>query len=738
MKSTISLLLFLVVITIQAQNSLSGKITDTNHNPLIGVEIFSTKLHRGTTSDIDGKYQFENIPNGNISIRYMYLGYREIVKNIYFNSKNQHLNLQLEESIFTIDEVIISTPFNKLQSENVMKVERMTAASLQKTGATTLAEGITAISGVSQISTGSSIGKPVIRGLSGNRVLVYTQGIRLENQQFGGEHGLGLSDQGVESIEVIKGPASLLYGSDALGGVIYVNPEKFSLNNEHQFNFNQRFFSNTLGNSSSFGYKTAADSWKLTSRVTSSFHSDYKVPNGQRITNTRFRENDFKIGIGYDASQFSSVFRYNYTYSLLGIPETGVGEQTSSTLPETPYQKISNHIFSSHNHYLFENSKIEADLGYIYNERNEFEEEINPALKMKLKTFSYTFKYHLPKFSNGIETIVGLQGMHQKNKNLGEELLIPDATINDNGIFGTFNYQWGNSAVQAGVRFDSRVLESNEHRIIDNGTTRVFNPLDKTYTSFTASLGTKFLLFNSITTRINTASGFRAPNLAELTSNGVHEGTNRYELGNEHLENEKNVQFDIALEYKNEHLEVFTNGFYNILNDYIYLSPNGSIINESYAFDYLQNNATLFGGEFGFHLHPHPIDWLHLESSFEMVIGKLNNKRHLPLIPAHVIKNKFRTEFDFKNWLSNGYLTLAIHSTFKQPNTSLFETKTSSYNLVHLSFGGDIQIRKMSFTTGISINNLLDTSYSNHLSRLKNEGVLNAGRNIAAALRFNF
>ena len=120
-----------------------------------------------------------------------------------------------------------------------------------------------------------------------------------------------------------------------------------------------------------------------------------------------------------------------------------------------------------------------------------------------------------------------------------------------------------------------------------------------------------------------------------------------------------------------------------------------------------------------------------------MVIGKLDSGMYLPLIPAHVIKNKLRTEFEFENWLSNGYLTLAIHAVLKQNNTSLFETKTGGYNLVHLSFGGDMRIKKTNFTASVSINNVLNTSYSNHLSRLKNEGILNAGRNIAAAINFN-
>ncbi len=141
-----------------------------------------------------------------------------------------------------MDEVIVSTAFNKIQSQNVMKVEHESIKELQRKGTATLIEGLATIPGVSQVSTGTSIGKPVIRGLSGNRVLVYSQGVRMENQQFGDEHGLGLNDSGIESVEVIKGPASLLYGSDALGGVLYFNPEKFADANTFKANFSQKLF----------------------------------------------------------------------------------------------------------------------------------------------------------------------------------------------------------------------------------------------------------------------------------------------------------------------------------------------------------------------------------------------------------------------------------------------------------------------------------------------------------------
>ena len=181
------------------------------------------------------------MPNGNFRIAFTFVGYKTINKLVEKLNEKTVLNIQMEEAVLEIDEVIVSTPFNKMQSQNVMKVEHESIKALQQKGTSTLIEGLATIPGVSQIATGTSIGKPVIRGLSGNRVLVYSQGVRLENQQFGEEHGLGLNDAGVESVEVIKGPASLLYGSDAMGGVLYFNPKKFADAHTFKANFNQNY-----------------------------------------------------------------------------------------------------------------------------------------------------------------------------------------------------------------------------------------------------------------------------------------------------------------------------------------------------------------------------------------------------------------------------------------------------------------------------------------------------------------
>jgi len=236
--------------------------------------------------------------------------------------------------------------------------------------------------------------------------------------------------------------------------------------------------------------------------------------------------------------------------------------------------------------------------------------------------------------------------------------------------------------------------------------------------------------------RLNIASGFRAPNLAELTSNGVHEGSNRYEIGNADLKNEQNVQTDLNLEYKSSHFELFANGFYNHINDYIYISPNGGVIDGNNVYDYVQANARLYGGEAGIHFHPHPLDWLHLYSSFETVIGEKDNGDALPLIPANRWNTTFRGEFNIKNWWTAGFATVNIESVFDQNNYSAFETKTNDYTLVNLSLGGKINIGKTHFNLNLNGNNIFDKRYVSHLSRLKADGIPNMGRNIVLGLNF--
>lgn len=718
---------------INAQNKIIGTITDPQNQKVKGVLVSISDLHKITESDENGFYSFNNVPNGTIKINYIFLGY--ISKNttcIVQNGENK-LDVVLAPSLFQMDEVIVATSFHKLQSQNVMKVDHESIKSLQQKGTATLIEGLATIPGISQISTGTSIGKPVIRGLSGNRVLVYSQGVRVENQQFGDEHGLGLNDAGVESVEVIKGPASLLYGSDALGGVLYFNPEKFAKSNTFEGDFSQKLFSNTLGSNTSLGLKRSSENWKYTVRGSYNVHSDYQIANGNRVTNTRYNETDLKTGIGYSNSILSSVFRYNFNKLDIGIPENGIAEQTSSSTTEYPKQAVTNHLLSLNSTLFLNKSKLDIDLGFISNNRSEFEDSDVANLNMKLNTLNYDLKYHLPKIGN-LESIFGIQGMVQTNVNFGMEYLIPNAKTNDFGVFGTANYEWNSTVFQAGIRFDNRNITSESYGVL--GEEGSFEALVNNYKSFNGSLGYKTNLTKELTLRVNLASGFRAPNLAELSSNGVHEGANRYEIGNGNLSTEQNLQTDVNLEYQNSHFEFFANGFYNKINNYIYLNPSPITIAGYNVFNYFQTNAKLFGGEFGLHFHPHPLDWLHFESNFETVTGEKQGGTFLPLIPANNWNNSLRAEFNFKNWLKEGFATLNVSTTFDQKKISGFETNSDGYTLVNIGIGGQINFGKTHFNFNINGNNLFNKSSIAHLSRLKNEGIPNIGRNIVLGINF--
>lgn len=754
MKIIINVLLLLATTYTFCQNTLSGIVIDSQtQEPIIYATIYLADLEKGTATDENGKFSFSAIPAGTHKLVVSYVGYETFSIPVEVPNQN-NLSIALRPTAIEMEEVIISTPFHKLQSENVMKVEQKKVTELKTNGAITLADGIKDIPGVASVTTGLGIGKPVIRGLSSNRVLVYTQGVRLENQQFGGEHGLGLNDAGVESVEVIKGPASLLYGSDAIGGVLYLNPEKFAQPNTVAADFNGNYFSNTQGYSTNAGYKSSGEHFKFLFRGSLTEHADYNTDE-YRVTNSRFREQDFKAGIGYQSTQLKTELRYNVNHSKLGLPEE-IGIQSTNKAPMLPYQDLTNHILSSKSTVYFENSRLDLNLGLIYNDRKEFEEEHHhddhdddhededpheeehdehemeaPSLHMKLKTFNYDAKYHLPKLGK-FETIVGLQGMHQTNSNYGEEELIPDATTNDIGILATSHIHLKALDIQLGARYDNRNIDVN-------------NQFSKDFNSFNGALGFKTNLFKRVTARLNFASGFRAPNLAELTSDGVHHGSNRYEIGNANLNNEQNFQTDLALEFKNEHIEIFANGFYNAISDYIYLAPDGTVIEDTPVYYYVQENANLYGGEFGFHLHPHPLDWLHFESSFETVTGKQDSGDYLPLIPANSLNNTVRIEFANTTQqnnspsfhIKNNYAFIKLQSTFKQNNISDFETATDGYNLLSAGFGATLTLRNNNeIDLSVSGTNLTNTTYINHLSRLKSDGIYNMGRNFSFGLSY--
>ena len=339
---------------------------------------------------------------------------------------------------------------------------------------------------------------------------------------------------------------------------------------------------------------------------------------------------------------------------------------------------------------------------------------------MTLRTLNTDFKWFAPT-TNQWEWIAGTQIMWQTNSNAGQHFLLPNARIANIGLFANMNRKFDNSILQGGIRYDYRNTHTETIDINRPG-------FDKNAGSFSGALGYKQDLGNKMRLRFNLASGFRAPNLAELTSNGEHEG--RIEIGNPDLKNEQNIQADFNWEYNSTHVEFFVNGFYNHINHYIYLQPDNRPAVMLPVYLYQQDNANLYGGEAGLHFHPHPWDWLHIESSFETVTGKKQNGDYLPLIPADQWKNEIRliNKHSHKN-LKKYFWFVEINHTFKA-RSNPDEDDYPAYTLINTGIGAKWKYHKMKAVFNISVHNLLNKTYISNLSVLRENNIPNQGRNV--------
>jgi iron complex outermembrane receptor protein len=338
-------------------------------------------------------------------------------------------------------------------------------------------------------------------------------------------------------------------------------------------------------------------------------------------------------------------------------------------------------------------------------------------LDMGLKTTSLDLKYSLPKLEN-LETIIGATILSQENKNHGEEMLIPDAEKMDVGIFGVWHYHLDNVDFVFGSRYDNREIKvgGNEYE----------------YFGFVNSLGLKTSLGSSSTIRLNLSSGYRAPNLSELFSDGAHHGTSQYQIGSTSLEEEKNTQYDVSYEYRNnENFVLGIDVFYNNINDYIYLNPTGGVIDELPVYNYDQTDSKLFGGEIQLSYQT-GIDWLSFDTSIEYLNGETSEGDYLPMISPLTFRQDFTID------ISDNIFKLDFLYKGEQSNVSEFESTTDSYFTVNLSGSHKIGISENSLNVFWSVDNLLDAEYIDHMSRLKNLGIHEMGRNISVGLNYNF
>jgi len=666
---------------------------------------------------------------------------------------------QVGKDLVELDEIVLSIPFGQTLGKSVIKVDKINLNDVNPIIKQYISKSISRLPGVSIITTGPGIAKPSVRGLSFNRVLVYDQGVRLENQQWGEEHGIGISSSGVESVEVVKGPLYVLYGSDAMGGVVYVQPESYNSSEGISIDYTGVYNSNYNGLTNNLGLSGKSDNFNYMIRADVIDNGEFSTPDGE-IENTWFTQNNLKAGIAYENDNFKSDLRFSLTNSEIGIPhmdeehddhgdddhDEHEDEEHDDHDEEAHYQELSHSTLTWKNTFDMGNNHIlDVVLAHQLNTRKEFggheeeehddhgdddheeedhddhdeegHEEGEAELDMELETKSADIRLTMPQSEN-LNLVIGTNLLSQENKNFGHEELVPDSEMSDFGLFalGQVNINESSQAL-IGVRYDSRSISSAN--------------TSNDYSSFNGSIGLKKDFSNS-TLRLNLSSGFRAPNLIELFADGVHHGSFQYKRGNINLSAETSLQTDFSFQINNDDSLISFDLFYNSINDYIYLSP-GSEFEDGYrVYNYLQQNSKLYGGEI--HLNKQTsLSWLKYYSSLEYIFGESSDGEALPFISPLTFNQVFNVNF------GNDYsLEIDFIAKAKQGRVSLFEEKTDGYTLLNLSGVWETELLGNDLDVFWSVDNVFDKEYYDHLSRLKTAGIHEMGRNISVGLKYNF
>ncbi len=642
---------------------------------------------------------------------------------------------------------------------------------LRATASTNIIDAIAHQPGVNQLTTGGSISKPIIRGLGYNRVVVMSEGVRQEGQQWGDEHGVEVDGSSVNSVEILKGPASLMYGSDAMAGVVILHPQATPPDGEIRANVSTEYQTNNglfhyslqmAGNQKGFVWDA---------RFSDKMAHAYKNKYDGYVPGSQFRERAGRLMLGINKSWGHSRLiwtAYHLTPSIIEgerDPETGeleheegwTGHQYSKSLP---FQEVKHNKLVWDNAFNLSSGYLKAIIGYQQNRRQEYEEFADEyELYFKLHTLTYDLRY-ITNEVNGWKLSTGIGGMYQKSGNEGEEYLIPDYRLFDFGIYATATKSLGDRwTLNGGLRYDHRRLHG--YALEEDGDMR-FTDFTRHFNGFTGSIGAVCNINDHFNVRLNVARGFRTPNMSELASNGVHEGSIRYELGNQQLKAEYSWQVDLGLDFTSRYVSAQLALFANRINNYIFTHRLPEEIEEGYlTYAYTQGNARLLGFEAGVDFHP--IHSVHFSNTFSFVDAQLihasSDTKYLPFTPAprwtselkwelfhhshSTVHHHHTTDAAHRSPFNNLYIAAGLDCYLRQSHiysADETETVTPGYALLSLSAGTDIQIKgKKIAELYITADNLLNKAYQNHLSRLKycdinnvtgRRGVYNMGRNI--------
>ena len=729
----------------QSENSIRGFIYhEGDSEPLVGVNIIVEELKVGTVTNESGSFEFTNIPPGEYSLRISYIGHKTIYLELTVPSvKSQNLEITLEEETLKLGEIIVTGNPLQIDPKEISQPNIILSnLELQIKRNSTIAQTLDYQPGIAMQSNGIAPGKPVIRGLGSSRILILEDGLRMGDlSNTAVDHAISEDGSSPEKIEVLRGPASMLYGSNAIGGVVNVITETIppTVPQKLMGEVNLGLASVNDEKSGRIHLGFGIDKISLHGDYIKKQAHSYKIPDGSRVSNSDYESEGFKFGAAFHPVWGiigASINDYNIEYGIPFNPNEVGGEgPVALDLKKREYRIITEmeNIKSFVNSFSFKG-------GFQDYKHDEIELETGEiGSSFSLRSLSADLSFRQGKFS-GWENLNGTFGFwfnRQAYEVVGEEALTPNADYNSIAAYLFEQVSLGNLSLNFGGRFENNSIEIPETELFDS----VFTADDRSFNSISGSLGLIYNFNQEVGVFTNLATAFRAPTVEELSSYAIHAATGSFDVGDRNLEKENNIGADLGIRFNSLRFTLEGSVYYNNISNYIYHEPSAlfyseedpSGFNDSTGFPvffYTQSNAELYGFEFKSVYEIYPGLTLSLMADYVRATN-LDTKDDLPLIPP------LRFAFESRYTRDYYWFGLVWKIASEQNKIAENETPTSGYGIVDLYAGLKFLTGNFIHSIDLKANNLLNQSYRDHLSAIK-EFALMPGRNFSITYRFIF
>jgi iron complex outermembrane receptor protein len=722
----------------RAQATLSGRVSDSAGRPLAGATVLVAELDRSARTDSAGAFRLTELPRGTYTVVARVIGYAPETRTVDVAGSTT-LRFVLRASPFEIEPITVTAvrgPSGALTSP--LPAAALGEQQLARELTISLAHAIAGLPGVAALTTGAQVGKPVIRGLTGSRVLVLDNGSRLEDYSWSDEDGPSVDVRLAQRVEVIRGPASVLYGPDAIGGVVNIIPPDLpSANGGPGF---ARLGAEVYGasNNAELGAALRGDGaaglvgWQLfvVGRRAASLHT----PAGE-LDNTGFGAVNGEAAIGVRGDRADATLRvthYGGEFKLLEVGGPPPADSAAGVEEGGPERKATDDRVQVQTNYYLGATRLEAKGQFERHSLIELSDEASAAptspgqeaeaFNLLLSTISGDLLAHHA-LASSVRGVTGVSGMYQNNDTRGPIPLVPDARVRSGAVFVFEQATAGPWSVLGGLRFDARRLDWDR-----NTTLGITQDGHRTWTAFSGDVGFLFRPLADLAVAANLGRAWRAPNLFELFANGPRIGDARYEIGQPDLRTELATDMDVSVRWEGRKVRGELAVYRNQITHYVFVTPTSEFRDSLRVYRYSQADARLLGGEAS--VEADIVDPLSLTARVDAVRGtNLESGEPLPLMPPPHLAIGSDVHADRLGGLTRTHAGAELEIAMKQTRLNPLDLATEGYALVNLSAGATVSVGGRALRLDLQVRNLFNTAYKSFLSRYK-EFALDPGRNV--------